>query len=46
MHLVKNAMSGVGDDQVGEDKLMREIAKETQLHKNNIIVAPKNPHIT
>ena len=38
MHLVKNVMEGFEEDSVGEGKLMREIAKETELSNQNMIV--------
>lgn len=38
MLLVKNVMSGFEEDSVGEGKLMREIAKETELPNKNILI--------
>ena len=37
MHLVKNVMTGFGEDTIGEGRLMKEIAKETQISGNYLI---------
>ena len=38
MHLVKNVMTGFEEDSIGEGRVMREIAKETQLSNENMII--------